>query len=335
MGVYLSFRLPSLLLKLRCDTPRRLYSLAWTLSDDRGIFTLDPATFSSFPATTRRRWAKRLVSWHLWELVDPGRGRGKHPVYCIRGKSKFVAKQAHRSKIIHEAKGKELKPPLQANAPKASEKTSTISKASPWKQDAAKRRVWLFEGWFVLEKDRYGWGRCAQAFRLGLKDFGFSNEWARKLAGVIMNGLEHKSVEECQRVYRELGAWLVRQWGVIRKLAKQGLKRLYSWLGWALSRFLKDQVPEELKTKREKLLEIQEQLRQKQGHGQHCECHECDKEHVRRKREAYDRAYGIISSPDGRRTWTNWAEWALNWQHHDLMCRCNFCRGARVRSVKK
>ena len=67
-GGVLPFRLPDILVKMRCETPRQLYVLAWSISNEAGVFTFTPKYFSSISERTRRRWAARLVKWKLWDL---------------------------------------------------------------------------------------------------------------------------------------------------------------------------------------------------------------------------------------------------------------------------
>ena len=200
-GGVLSFRLPDLLLKFRCETPRQLYSLAWSLSDDQGCFTLQPNQFSSWSDRTRRRWVARLVKWNLWEVLDAGRGRGKHPSYRIKGKAQFLAKQAH-NKIGHEAKDvKKSKPPLQ-DRPLSADQTSA------WKKDKTTRREYFFQGWQTLQPGQYGWEKCAQAFRIPLEEMGLPKSLARSLTGLILDKLVEKPCQVIRGVYVSLGEYL-------------------------------------------------------------------------------------------------------------------------------
>ncbi|MBI1743554.1 hypothetical protein HYR54_10885 [Candidatus Acetothermia bacterium] len=284
------FRLPDLLLKLRCETPRKLYSLAWSLSDDQGIFTMTPAAFSSFASSTRRRWVARFVKWKLWEVIEPGRGRGKHPIYCIRGKAKFVAKEAH-NKIAHEAKDKKnIKPPF--GTPRDEHKNS---QRLQWLSDRNKRWVYSFEGWTVLRQGEYGYHKLARCLRLCFWDLGAPREANDALTGIVMNKLEDQTAGECQRVCFALLRWIASQRKKFQRLLECG-RRIFSWVAWLLLKFIQGENPD-----------IQPKRAQSR-HGERCECSDCERERVGRRRTEYERTLPKSTMAD---KWQRWAQQRL------------------------
>ncbi|MBI1742486.1 hypothetical protein HYR54_05395 [Candidatus Acetothermia bacterium] len=285
----MSFRLPDVLTKLRCGTPRKLYALAWQVADDQGVFTLVPEHFPCLSERTRRRWAARLVNWNLWDIVDAGGGRGKHPVYRVRGKADYLKKQQHElasqnerneahKKPGHEAKDKKIKPPLQ-------DKPLSAEKNSAWKRDKNQRRIFFFEGWEKLERGQYGWAKCAQAFRLPLEELGLPKPIATTFTGLILSRLEGTSCAKCKELYEQLGAYLWKCKDRLASLIQKGVRKLCAWISWALSRLLKGLELEAPKSKRQKLWEINQRLRG--PHGQRCKCIDCERERVENRREEY------------------------------------------------
>ncbi len=289
-GGVLSFRLPDLLLKFRCETPRHLYSLAWSLSDDQGCFTLQPNQFSSWSDRTRRRWVARLVKWNLWEVLDAGRGRGKHPSYRIKGKAQFLSKQAH-NKIGHEAKDKKnIKPPC--GVPRKENKNS---QRLQWLFDRNKRWAYSFASWERLEKGQYGYNKLARCLRLCFWELGASREVNDVLTGITMNRLEGKAVSDCQSVCFALLRWIASQREKFQRLIECG-RRVFSWVAWLLSKFIQGEKPDGRRKPAQS------------GHGEWCECIDCERERVVRKRAEAVRFYGSRTVAD---KWRGWAEQRL------------------------
>jgi len=286
----LSFRLPDILTKLDCETPRTLYIIAWSLSDEAGVFTFSPEKFPAISARTCRRWAARLVKWKLWEVVETGRGRGKHPVYRIRGKAKFIAKQAH-NKTGHEAKDKEnIKPPC--GKPCGGNKNS---QRLEWLTDRAKRWAYSYEGWTILRQDDYGYNKLARCLRLCFWELGASREVNDVLTGITMNRLEGKAVSECQSVCFALLRWIASQREKFQRLMECG-RRVFSWVAWLVSKFIQGEKPDGQRKPAQS------------GHGERCECIGCERERVGRRRAEYERTLPKSTTAD---KWQRWAQQRL------------------------
>lgn len=239
---------------------------------------------------TRRRWISRLLKWKLWELVDAGGGRGKHPVYRIKGKAEFLKKQAHAEatenerkqaskKPGHEAKDKELKTAVKDNLVSADQK-------SAWKNDPARRREYFFSGWETLGKHGYGWNRCAQAFRIPLEELGLSKSVANSVTGLILSRLTGSSCALCKEVYTRFGEYVWKSRDRLAKLLQKGLAKLCAWVGWIVSRLVKGEKLDVAKSKKEKLWAINRKLRAHR-HGTQCECVDCERERVEHQRKEY------------------------------------------------
>jgi len=248
--VFLSFKLPDVLLKLNCATPRKLYSLAWSLSDEAGIFTQSPAIFPSFSERTRRRWASRFVDWNLWEVIHTGGGRGNHPVYRIRGKADFLKKQLRENerkqeenKPGHEAKDvKGIKPPF--GKPCVGDKNS---KRLEWLNDRNKRWTYSFDGWQKLEQGKYGYDKLARCLRYCFWELGAPRSVNDGITGILMNKLEGLPVERCKEACFKLLRWVSQTIEKFKRLMTRG-RALFSWIAWLLSKFLKSETPELAKT---------------------------------------------------------------------------------------
>ncbi|MBI1742757.1 hypothetical protein HYR54_06775 [Candidatus Acetothermia bacterium] len=241
---------------------------------------------------------------HLWEIVDPGGGRGHKAIYRIKGKAEFLRKQQH-NKLYNEAKDKETKTAFQDNS-------VSLDKKLSWKSDREKRRKFFFEGWSILQPEAYGWAKCAQAFRLPLEELGLPKPVANTLSGVILSRLNGFSCDLCQELYSKLGAYLWKCKDRLWTMLAQGVRKLCTWIGWAISRLLQGLEPEEPQSKRQHLQEINERLRpaRHRRHGHQCECLNCERERVMRKRTEADRAYDVVRGPSGERTFRSWSEWA-------------------------
>jgi len=242
----LSFKLPDVLLKLECATPRKLYSLAWSLSDDKGVFTKSSANFPGFSERTRRRWASRFVDWNLWDVIHTGGGRGNHPVYRIRGKVDFLKKQMRenerqqeQNKPGHEAKDvKGIKPPF--GKPFAEDKNP---KRLDWLNDRNKRWTYSFDGWQKLEQGKYGYDKLARCLRYCFWELGAPRSVNDGITGILMNKLEGLPVDRCKEACFKLLRWVSQTIEKFKQFMTRG-RALFSWMAWLLSKFLKSETPE-------------------------------------------------------------------------------------------
>jgi hypothetical protein len=246
----LSFKLPDVLQRLECATPRKLYSLAWSLSDAKGLFIYSSANFTGFSERTRRRWAARFVRWSLWEIVDAGGGRGNHPIYRIKGKTDFLKKQMRenerqqdQNKPGHEAKDvKGIKPPF--GKPCAGDKNS---KRLKWLNDRNKRWTYSFDGWQTLEQGQYGYDKLARCLRYCFWELGAPRSVNDGITGILLNKLEGLPVERCKEACFKLLRWVSQTIEKFRRLMTKG-RALFAWVAWLLSKFLIGETPEPLKS---------------------------------------------------------------------------------------
>ncbi len=299
-------------MKMRCETPRQLYTLAWQLSDDQGIFTMTPEAFSSFASSTRRRWAARMVKWHLWDKIDAGRGRGRHPIYCIKGKAKFIAKQGH-NKIAHEAKDKKnIKPPF--GTPCEANKNS---QRLQWLSDRNRRWAYSFEGWKKLEQGKYGYDKLARCLRLCFWELGAPRVVNDVLTGIVMNRLEDQAVGECQRTCFALLRWIASQREKFQRLIECG-RRACSWVAWLLSKFIQGEKPDGRRNPTQS------------GHSEHCECIDCERERVKRRRAEYERTLPKSTMADKWQLWAQQRLADLAWQQKQAeLARRRLCEQRR------
>ncbi|MBI1743828.1 hypothetical protein HYR54_12295 [Candidatus Acetothermia bacterium] len=309
------FRLPDLLLKLRCETPRRIYSAAWAISDSAGTFTLYPNKFG-IPKRTLQHWAKYFIQWKLWQVVDAAGGRGKRATYRISGKAEYLQQQA-KTKPRKEAVKKQTDKKSLFSTPRATDKTFHRPKRLDWLQDRQTRWAYAFSGWTTLQKNAYGYKMLARCLRLNFWELGADKQSNETLVSIAMNFLEGKPVAECKRLCYELLRWVAHQRDKFMRLLEHG-RRAFSWVAWLLAKFMKREQPESKPKASSAVL---------RGHRPGCECIECERERVGHRRAQANREYG-------RRPHANWAQWALDWENHDSLCRCQFCKLQRVSALK-
>ncbi len=269
MGFCLSYRLPSILLKLRCPTPRRIYSLAWSLSDAHGCFVLDATRFE-MPKRTIQHWLKYFVKWHLIEVIEAGGGRGRRAVFKIKGKTEYLRQQT-KTKLCKEAsiKSKEIK----AFTANASDKNPKA-----WLLDRQKRWTLSFRGWDKFVKGKYGYDQLAQCLRYNLWDLGLGKTANEKITGLILNALEDQSCDNCKDLCGRLLRFLADHRVRLLKFAGK-LRRVCSWVGWLIAK-----LKAGLGLRKTHSMELG-------AHRESCECHECDRQRVARQRAEAKRAY--------------------------------------------
>lgn len=250
----MSFKLPDILTKLDCATPRKLYATAWAVSDENGQFQLNADHFK-VPARTLYHWASWFVSKaHLWEIVEPGGGRGKKAVYLVKGKADFLKKQAHQEAAENWRQQAQNKP---CNEAKDVEKTRKPPFGNPcigdknpqrleWLNDKGKRWAYSFDGWQKLEKGEYGYNKLARCLRYCFWDLGAPRQTNDVLTGIVMNKLEGLSVEQCKDACFKLLRWVSQTLEKFQRLMSRG-RAVFSWVAWVLSKFLKGERPEAAK----------------------------------------------------------------------------------------
>jgi len=276
----LSFKLPDVLLKLRCETPRQIYSTAWALSDNDGCFPLDATQFG-VPKRTLQHWFKYFKRWHLIQAVDVGGGRGRRALYKIVGKAEFFRKQ-QQNKLRNEAVNKDKN---KKRFPENAEKYIKQNERH-WLNDRQKRWQYSFQSWEKCEKGTWGYNRLAQCLRYCLWDLKLDKTTNEELASLVLSRLEGQSKERCQEICHSLLRALFNQRERLHKFIKLG-QRAFSWIGWMLAKLLKHEQPEN-----------KPELRNSTSisHRAGCECIQCDRQRVAEQRAQAERAYGCTES---------------------------------------